>query len=300
MDLRQLKYFVATAEELHFGRAAKRLFISQPALSFDIRRLELKLGVELLIRNSKGVALTGAGTVLLRESKRLLEQASEVERLTVMTGHGLVGRLKIGFVSSMLYRALPEAIHRFQKMHQSTDIVLHEMNTAEQLDALHRTQIDVGFGHFGNYPPNTCGKVILIEPFLCCLPISHHLANQPTIDLSSLAQENFILFPRDVSPQHHDKIIALCIDAGFSPLIKHEVRLWQTIVGFVEKKMGVALVPQTMSRTSTKDIVYIPLSKSKIFSETHCLWNKKYPLDKIEPFVATLEDEMAKIVRQPD
>lgn len=190
MDLRQLKYFVATAEELHFGKAAKRLFISQPALSVDIKRLESALGVELLTRNSKAVALTGAGTVLLREAKRLLQQASEVERLTVMTGQGLVGRLKIGFVNSMLYRGLPEAISRFQALHQSTDIVLHEMNTAEQLDALHRTQIDVGFGHFGTYPPDVSGKVMLAEPFVCCLPAEHALARQAAIDLRSLEQEN--------------------------------------------------------------------------------------------------------------
>ncbi|EEP83364.1 HTH-type transcriptional regulator XapR, partial [Burkholderia mallei GB8 horse 4] len=99
MDLKQLRYFVAVAEELHFGRAAKRLFISQPALSFDIRKFEDELGVQLLARTSKSVALTNAGEVLLGEARRLLLQAQEAQRLTIRSASGLAGRLKIGFVN---------------------------------------------------------------------------------------------------------------------------------------------------------------------------------------------------------
>lgn len=107
MDLRQLRYFIAVAEELHFGRAAARLFISQPALSFDIKKLEEQLGTQLLLRNNKSVKLTGAGQVLLVEARNLLLQAEKVKRLTQLSAEGDVGQLRVGFVNSMLYRGLP-------------------------------------------------------------------------------------------------------------------------------------------------------------------------------------------------
>jgi len=147
MDLKQLRYFVAVAEELHFGRAAKRLFISQPALSFDIRKFEERLGVQLLARTSKTVSLTNAGQVLLGEARRLLLQASEAERITVRSAHGLAGRLRVGFVNSMLYRGLPSAVRRFENDHPDVEIVLKEMNTNEQVQAIQRMQIDIGYAH---------------------------------------------------------------------------------------------------------------------------------------------------------
>lgn len=110
MDLRQLRYFIAVAEELHFGRAAARLFISQPALSFDIKKLEEQLGTQLLLRNNKSVKLTGAGQVLLVEARNLLLQAEKVKRLTQLSAEGDVGQLRVGFVNSMLYRGLPRAM----------------------------------------------------------------------------------------------------------------------------------------------------------------------------------------------
>lgn len=168
MELRQLRYFVAVAEELHFGRAAKRLFISQPALSFDIRKFEETLGVQLLSRTNKAVALTNAGEVLLGEARRLLLQAAEAERLTVRSASGLAGRLRIGFVHSMLYRGLPDAVRRFEADYPGVEIVLSEMNTQAQVQAVQRGQIDLGYAHWGRFPPRgrigarLCGAVRLL------------------------------------------------------------------------------------------------------------------------------------------
>ena len=147
MDLRQLRYFIAVAEELHFGRAAARLFISQPALSFDIKKLEEQLGTQLLLRNNKSVKLTGAGQVLLVEARNLLLQAEKVKRLTQLSAEGDVGQLRVGFVNSMLYRGLPRAMSRFEREHPNMEVVLGEMNSAEQAQALQRGQIDLGFVH---------------------------------------------------------------------------------------------------------------------------------------------------------
>lgn len=267
MELKQLRYFVAVAEELHFGRAAKRLCISQPALSFDIKKFEDQLGIQLLSRTNKLVSLTNAGQVLLDEARKLLQQAGQAERLAIRSAHGLAGRLRIGFVNSMLYRGLPQAVERFEADYPSVEIVLTEMNTSEQVQAIQRMQIDVGCAHWGNFPADIVTAPIITEPFLCCLPVDHPLATRKVIDLRALSQDAFILFPRAVSPHYHDRIIALCVEAGFSPVIRHEVRLWQTVATMVEFRMGVALVPQTLRSVGQGRVVYRPLKRNHVVSE---------------------------------
>lgn len=267
MELKQLRYFVAVAEELHFGRAARRLFISQPALSFDIRKFEEQLGVQLLERSNKAVALTNAGFVLLEEARRLLAQAAEVRRIAERSAHGLAGRLRIGFVNSMLYRGLPEAVRRFEADHPAVEVVLREMNTIEQVHALQRLQIDLGFAHWGRFPAEVQSQMLFSEPFLCCLPAGHRLAKRRRIDLAALAREPFILFPRSVSPHYHDQIIATCVEAGFSPQIRHEARLWQTVVTMVEFGMGIALVPAALGKMGGERAVFRPLSSNPYESQ---------------------------------
>ncbi|SDD77392.1 LysR family transcriptional regulator [Paraburkholderia lycopersici] len=267
MELKQLRYFVAVAEELHFGRAARRLFISQPALSFDIRKFEEQLGVQLLERTNRAVALTNAGNVLLEEARRLLEQAEEVRCIAARSAHGLAGRLRIGFVNSMLYRGLPEAVRRFEVDHPAVEVVLREMNTAEQVQALQRLQIDLGFAHWGRFPAEVRSDVLFSEPFLCCLPEGHRLARKRRIELATLAREPFILFPRSVSPHYHDQIIATCVEAGFSPQIRHEARLWQTVVTMVEFGMGIALVPAALGAAGGARVVFRPLASNPYESQ---------------------------------
>lgn len=263
MDLKQLRYFVAVAEELHFGRAAQRLFISQPALSFDIRKFEDQLGVQLLARTNKSVALTNAGQVLLDEARKLLQQAAEVERITQRSAHGLAGRLRVGFVNSMLYRGLPRAVGRFEADHPAVEIILREMNTGEQVQAIQRQQIDLGCAYWGTFPAEVISTPLFSEPFVACLPTAHPLAHRKSLKLDALAHEPFILFPRTVSPHYHDLIIALCVDAGFSPVIRHEARLWQTVVTMVGFSMGVALVPKTLQHAGEARVSFVPLAGDK-------------------------------------
>ncbi|KVK91435.1 LysR family transcriptional regulator [Burkholderia ubonensis] len=268
MELKQLRYFVAVAEELHFGRAAKRLFISQPALSFDIRKFEDALGVQLFARTSKSVALTNAGEVLLGEARRLLLQAAEAERLTVRSASGYAGRLRVGFVHSMLYRGLPDAVRRFEADHPGVEIVLSEMNTQAQVQAIQRGQIDLGYAHWGHFPPEVDSTPIYAEPFVCCLPAGHPLARRRQVALAALADEPFILFPRDAAPHYHDLIIAQCVNAGFSPLIRHEARLWQTILSMIEFGMGVALVPRVLQQVKSDRLAFRPLKDAPLESRT--------------------------------
>ncbi|MBS62530.1 LysR family transcriptional regulator [Salinisphaera sp.] len=271
MDLKQLRYFVAVARELHFGRAARRLHISQPALSFDIKKFEQQLGVTLLERNSKRVALTDAGTLLLTEAEHLLAHAADAEQLVRRSAQRLSGRLRVGFVNSMLFRGLPEAIERFGRDHADIDIVLKELNSEEQTAALLGQRIDMGCAHGIRHSDEIRSQLLLRESFLCCLPRSHRLASTGPLELTCLADEPFILFPRAVSPHYHDRIVALCVEAGFSPQIRHEARLWQTVVTMVEKGMGIALVPAPLVHAARDAACFRPLAGNAGMSEIHLL-----------------------------
>lgn len=275
MDLRQLRYFVTVAEELHFGHAAEKLNISQPPLSMSIQQLEKSLGVILLLRTNKTVALTSAGAMLYIEARKLLKHAADMEDMAARVALGIEGRLIVGFVGAMLFRGLPEAVAAFQKDNPRVDIVLREMNTAEQIEEVRREQIDVGFIHGGNLAIGIESKPLLEEPFVCCLPSGHRHAQRARIDLRDLADETFVLFPRAVSPHYHDRIVALCINAGFSPHISHEVRHWLTVVSLVGQNMGIALVPQSMQKAGFSQVVYRPLTECNMQSETLCIWHNK-------------------------
>jgi DNA-binding transcriptional LysR family regulator len=292
MDIKQLRYFVAVAEELHFGRAAARLFISQPALSFDIKKLEKQLGTQLLLRNNKSVRLTSAGETLVTEARNLLVQLAQAKQLTIRSAQGLAGRLRVGFVSSMLHRGLPSAAKSFQQTHPDTDVVLVEMNSAEQAQALQRGQIDIGFVHWGKVAAGISSELLMKDPFVCCLPSGHEFAQLKVLDLNDLEAEGFILFPRAVSPHYHDLIVARCVSAGFSPIIRHEARLWQTIVTMVALGMGVALVPKTLSRAWTQNVYYVDIKQQGSLSETHAIYAGGTPSNAAKDFLTMLRDNL--------
>jgi DNA-binding transcriptional LysR family regulator len=155
--------------------------------------------------------------------------------------------------------------------------------------ALQQLQIDMGFAHWGHFPTEIEAQTWMSEAFLCCLPANHKLAKKRRIDLRQLAHEPFILFPRDVSPHYHDQIIATCVEAGFSPRIRHEARLWQTVVTMVEFQMGVALVPQALARTESQRAVFVPLAHNPFSSQILRLTRAGSQLDLAQSFLAALQ-----------
>lgn len=292
MDLRQLRYFIALAEELHFGRAAQKLHISQPPLSLSIRQMEEEVGGRLFDRNNRSVTLTVAGAVLYQEARKLLQQAHDVEEVTKRAVRGLAGRIRVGFVGAMLFRGLMEGVRDLQAARPDIEISLHEMNTGEQILAIEREQIDVGFIHSGHLGPEIASCHMLNEPFVCCLPTSHPYASKGEISLMDLRDENFILFPRALSSHYYDRIVAMCITAGFSPHIRHEVRHWLTVVRMVEEGMGVALVPSAMRGSTFQQVKFLQLSDTEILSETLCIWHRRHASPVIENLIASVRRSM--------
>ncbi|MDM0116510.1 LysR substrate-binding domain-containing protein [Variovorax sp. J22R133] len=272
MELRHLRYFCVLAEELHFGRAARRLSISQPPLSVAIRQLEESVGARLFDRNSKEVRLTPAGSALLASARVLLRQAEDAALEARDVSHGSAGRLRVGFVGAMLYRGLPQALVSFQAAYPAVRVTLAELNSGQQIAELMHDRMDVGFVHTSRMPPELNQVLLLSEPFVACLPASHRLARRRTLGLASLRDEPFVLFSREASPDYHERILAICADAGFRPQVRHEVRHWLSVVSLVSQGMGVALVPSAMQHAALRGAVFRPLEEVVAGSDAYCVW----------------------------
>jgi len=277
MDLRKLRYFSVLAEEKHFGRAAQRLSLSQPPLSLAIRQLEEEIGARLFERTSRNVSLTAAGVALQREAEVLLRRTEETRLLVKAIADGKEGRLRLGFGSSMLYRGFPKILDAFQAASPDIELSVQELNSTEQVEALQRDEIDLGFIHGREVPDHLDGFRYHAEPFVACVPRDHPCAGARTLRLSRLRDDEFVLFSRNVSPDYYQSIIATCLSAGFSPRVRHQVRHWLSVVSFVANGLGVALVPSTLKASNMAGAVFVPIREAKILSETWCVWKSGGP-----------------------
>jgi DNA-binding transcriptional LysR family regulator len=297
MELRHLRYFSVLAEELHFGRAARRLSISQPPLSVAIRQLEESVGARLFERNSKEVRLTHAGEALRISARRLLLQAEEAALEARDVAAGSAGRLRIGFVGAMLYRGLPQALRAFQARHPAVRITLAELNSGVQIAELLHDRLDLGFVHTSRMPPELQHRLLLSEPFVCCLPSGHALARKRVLAPADLRNQPFVLFSREASPDYHERILSICADAGFLPEVRHEVRHWLAVVSLVSQGMGVALVPQAMRHSALRGAVFRPLDRAVAQSEAHGVWRSGPPNVLAERLLQGVAESLAAEAR---
>lgn len=285
MELRHLRYFVVLAEELHFGRAARRLAISQPPLSVAIRQLEASVGAQLFERNSKAVRLTAAGQTLVASAHTLLRDAQEAATEARHVAEGSAGRLRIGFVGAMLYRGLPQALQRFQAAHPAVRVTLTELNSGEQMAELLHDRLDVGFAHTRRVPSELQCRLLVSEPFVACLPAGHRLARKRKVAVADLRDESFVLFSRSASPDYHARILSICGDAGFWPEVRQEVRHWLAVVSLVSQGMGVALVPAALRQSAMAGAAFVPLDAATTPYDTHCLWKTARDHQSLAAFV---------------
>ncbi|MBD2246389.1 LysR family transcriptional regulator [Nostoc sp. FACHB-888] len=276
MELRHLRYFIAVAEELHFSKAAERLHIAQPPLSQQIQQLEAELGVELFQRKTKRqVQLTEAGQVFLQEAYQLFAQLSKAIDLTQRTGRGEKGKLRVGFTSLVTYDLLPVILRRFREQFPEVELVLQELTTTQQEQALFNHRIHVGFAH----PPledNTLNQeCIQKEGLIVALLETHLLARQENISVRSLLRENFIMFPRHLGPGLYDQILSLCQQGSFSPKVTQEAIQMQTIIGLVSAGMGIAIVPSSLQNLQRAGVVYRALEEKTPLVETAVVWRQE-------------------------
>ncbi|HBO8413375.1 TPA: LysR family transcriptional regulator [Pseudomonas aeruginosa] len=263
MELRHLRYFIAVAEELHFGRAAERLGISQPPLSQQIQALEEEIGARLFERTNRRVELTDAGRLFLDESRQVLAQVDKAVLLARRAHLGELGELKIGFTSSAPFTStIPSSIHAFRKAYPDVHLDLQEMSSRQVLKALLEESLQVGVIRPLALPDAVHWVELFREPLVAVLRADHPLAagSEDGLAIAALAEEPFVFFPRSYGTGLYDQVIALTRQAGFSPRIAQEASEAMTIIGLVSAGLGVSILPASFRRTRVDGVVYRILS----------------------------------------
>ncbi|MDF5951021.1 LysR substrate-binding domain-containing protein [Pseudomonas aeruginosa] len=263
MELRHLRYFIAVAEELHFGRAAERLGISQPPLSQQIQALEEEIGARLFERTNRRVELTDAGRLFLDESRQVLAQVDKAVLLARRAHLGELGELKIGFTSSAPFTStIPSSIHAFRKAYPDVHLDLQETSSRQVLKALLEESLQVGVIRPLALPDAVHWVELFREPLVAVLRADHPLAagSEDGLAIAALAEEPFVFFPRSYGTGLYDQVIALTRQAGFSPRIAQEASEAMTIIGLVSAGLGVSILPASFRRTRVDGVVYRTLS----------------------------------------
>jgi DNA-binding transcriptional LysR family regulator len=290
LPLPQLHAFTVLAEELHFGHAAARLGIAQPPLSQRIRRLEDKVGHALFTREPGRVTLTPAGRELLPAARRALTDLADGLSAARAVGSGRAGRLRIGFAASLALTVLPGMLRTFRDRHPDVHLDIHEMTTVPQVAALHDNTIDIGLLREPSAGETELVlKTVLTEPFVAVLPAAHPLAAQRTVRLGQLADSPFVLLPREVGPQLHDRITGLCTAAGFTPRVTQRAVEWQTVCALVETGLGVSLAPASIRRIRLKGVAFRRIDPDDARTRVAVAWRKDDPNPLVARLLATVD-----------
>jgi DNA-binding transcriptional LysR family regulator len=263
IELRHLRYFLAVAETLHFGRAAKKLGMAQPPLSQQIRRLEEMLGTPLFERTTRGVSLTAAGAMLRERARSTMVRLEDDLEQTRRVARGEEGRLTVSFSGSVMFTELPAAIQRYRQAYPRVEVRLWEMWTSEQLPALADGSVDVGFLRDGERRPELALMPLLRETFHVVLPATHALRRQRTVDPALLAGEPFVLFSRGHGDLAYERTIRCCLDAGFQPRVVQEAPQFPTLIRLVAAGLGVSLVPACVATVPFPGAIYRPIQSKR-------------------------------------
>ncbi|MEM1255778.1 MAG: LysR family transcriptional regulator [Cyanobacteria bacterium P01_H01_bin.21] len=289
VELRHLRYFVAVAQLLHFGRAAEQLGITQPVLSDQIRRLETLLGVQLLHRTKRVVQLTEPGRVFLDDALQILAQTDSAIATVRRAAQGKFGKLTIGYTGPALYTVLPEIVRTFRDRNPNVELTLYENCTPQQETALLANEIQVGFLHPPIDAPLTL-RTIWQEPMVVALPENHALAGRPNLSVKDLTHESFILFPRTVGPHLYSQIVSLCTQAGFNPKVVQEVTPQPTMIGLVAAGIGIAFVADSMQKISRPGVVYRQLQEDTPTLELAIAWKNEQQSPVLQSFLTVVHE----------
>jgi DNA-binding transcriptional LysR family regulator len=274
MELRQLKYFIAVAEELHFGRAAESLHLSQPALSKQIQVLENSLEVQLLERTKHWVRLTSAGHKFLETAYQILHDVEAGIQVTRQVADGQMGKLRIGFTEASLFRLAPTIVRAYQEQYPQVKLILTSGGTEAHVEALRTHQIDVGFVYLPIREPSLSIHPLFEEVYLAALPRSHRLVGQKQIALQALANEPLIFYPRALAPVLYANFIKCCEQAGFMPNIVQEAELAQTRLGLAAAGVGITFVLSDMQNLNARGVVYRPLTEDCLMLKLALAWRQ--------------------------
>jgi DNA-binding transcriptional LysR family regulator len=283
--------FLAVAEEQHFGRAAKRLGMSQPPLTDQIQTLEHALKVKLFERSRRGTKLTSAGAAILPAVKKFAEQLERLELAVREATAGQRRMLTVGAITSAMVEVLPSLIEKMKATHPDVTISMREIDSVEAVPLLQSGDIDLAFARLEGELGSGIKTLPLREDRLAvALHKEHPLAARSRIRLASLAEEDCVMFYRRVSPHYFDSLVTACRNAGFSPRIVHEVGSVASQVAFVSCGQGVALIPATMKKMTPETVIVRPLTEKFCIVTTAVAWNTTRDNPAVEAAVAALLD----------
>ncbi len=274
IELRSLRYFMVLSETLHYRKAAEILYISQSALSQQIKQLEAVLGASLFDRTNRRVTLSSAGVLLVKEARLILKQVDDSMERWQLSQKGVIGQLKIGFVGSAMQMYLPSILKQFGKAHPKINFHLEELTNTEQIKALEKEQIDIGFMRSNRVSSDLMIKSVYKENFALVLPKDHFITRNNFKNMGQLSEESFILFPNENSPMYFQQIQNLCTDHGFSPRISHKSIHGPTIFKLVENGMGISIVPNSLRDEHNYKIRFLELDQVPYKTELFAAWNK--------------------------
>lgn len=273
VELRHLRYFVAVAEELNFTRAAERLHMAQPPLSLAIRQLEQELGTALFIRSSRDVKLTPAGRTLLDGARHSLSEVERTLAAARRAAAGELGSLRVGFSWSTRFETLPAVGQAFRARYPDVELLTEEIWNARMPGALRSGAIDVGISLCPEMDAGLSYEPIRHEHAVVLLPADHRLAGEATVALDALAEEEFVLFPRELAPRLHDVFVGLCRTAGFEPMLSSASFHSGWELGFLADVSLVALAPESVAPFLPEKIVALPLAGAAGRLETCMVWH---------------------------
>ncbi|WP_458127788.1 LysR family transcriptional regulator [Pseudomonas sp. Z2-11] len=287
--IRHLWLFLAVAEEQNFGRAAKRLGMSQPPLSEQIQILEQALKVTLFERSRRGARLTPVGAAILPAVRKFADQLQRLELAVEEAVAGQSGMLTIGAISTAMFDVLPGVIEQLKTQYPQLTVSVREIDSVEAIPALEAGDIDLAFARLdGDFGASIQSFPLTEDRLMVALPLDHPLASRKRISLASLATEPLVMFSRKVSPVYFDSLIATCRASGFSPRVLHEVRSVASQIAFVSCGQGIALVPASLKKLAPSNVVLRPLSQKLNVVTTAVAWNTLRPNPLVEALVNQL------------
>jgi DNA-binding transcriptional LysR family regulator len=297
MDLRRIRYFLAVAEELHFGRAAERVHVVQSAVSQQIKLLEEELGFNLFERTRQKVSLTIAGEVFVAEAQAILRRCDDAIAKLAAAVDGTLGHLTIGFVDNVLWSPFPQALRTFRNRYPNVDLKLLPLDRSAQVEALLSESIDVGI------MPSPLLSTANLEasPFvsaslLIAIPQTHRFAGRPTISFSELAEESFVLFPQRMRTRLLEIVVTACANAGFTPRIAQEAECLHTLLALASAGLGLTVVPEWMARACHFGVSYAKPIEAIPKAETLLVWQR----GSTNPAIARLRAVVDTTVQQSE
>lgn len=291
MELRHLKYFVAVAEELHFGRAAQRLHMAQPPLSQQIRQLEEELEVRLFERTSRKVSLTPEGELFLDETRKIFAGLHRAVSRVQSVSKGETGSLAVSFVGPGALSLLPEALRSFHENNPDIRLDLTAASTRDQLRMMRSGRMDVAFMHLPGHDVSEFNtRLFLREPYILAVPAGHELAGKKHTSITALEGEPMIFYPRHLQPPLFDSMIACFHKAGVSPDIVQESNTEQSSIALVAAGMGSAFVPASSQRNRRKGVEFLTIEEKLPSWEITMVWPDRSNGPILDRFMQTVDE----------